>query len=329
MKVFLDTNILVSDFSFSNPQIQTLLNELEVTGHSLFISRLVYEELVNKYEEIYEKQKRQSGKLHFQKIGIFPSSFDLPESTEAKEIFDQHVQTVLLTKAELVDYPNVGHKELVERALRREKPFRESDTGGYRDTLLWYSIVETLSAEENSDPVALVTKNIKDFADNEDENKLDIALIKHLEQLGLETKVELFTSLSKFVDQEIKPRLQVIDGIKTQLTEGSHHAINLEDFLQEDLVTYLGYKEWNPGDLGLNPNWDLSHVVGIPTVMFVDAIDVRKLRDNDVLISFEAEVEAEIETFIEKYEYYEMDQRREPHVYIADPDYNKYYVLAV
>ena len=60
------------------------------------------------------------------------------------------------------NYPTNTHEEVVKRATSRRKPFDEKGSG-YRDTLIWFNILEL--AGELDGRIYLVARD-KDFRDN-------------------------------------------------------------------------------------------------------------------------------------------------------------------
>lgn len=63
----------------------------------------------------------------------------------------------------VLHHPRVTHQELVERLLRRRRPFTEGEKG-YRDALVWYSALERADYGR----VILATSNTGDFAKSVD-----------------------------------------------------------------------------------------------------------------------------------------------------------------
>lgn len=86
--------------------------------------------------------------------------------SELKEGYEQWLRDRLLrVGASILPFPAMPHAEIVERAMREEKPFRmRGDKGpdGYRDMLIWASVVEFA---ESDDTMILVTGNYRDFCD--------------------------------------------------------------------------------------------------------------------------------------------------------------------
>lgn len=92
--------------------------------------------------------------------------------------------------------PSVSHSELVDRILAHRRPFT-SDEKGYRDALIWYSVLERADDE----PVVLLTANTKDFASKPD-NALAPELQDDLTARGLpKDRVTLLTSTGDLLNR--------------------------------------------------------------------------------------------------------------------------------
>ena len=55
MRIVLDTNIFVADFTLASPSFETLITGAPRAGHSLLLSDLVFDELLNRYGKEYQK----------------------------------------------------------------------------------------------------------------------------------------------------------------------------------------------------------------------------------------------------------------------------------
>ena len=69
------------------------------------------------------------------------------------------------------DYPKVKHEDIVQRALKRKKPFKADGSTGYRDYLVWLACLETTRRYANEE-IHFITSNACDFADPNDKEKL-------------------------------------------------------------------------------------------------------------------------------------------------------------
>lgn len=66
----------------------------------------------------------------------------------------------------IIPYPNTGHKIMVARELGKKKPFKDS-TKGYRDALIWDSVMEHTQKYSSNCGIIFLTANSKDFADKD------------------------------------------------------------------------------------------------------------------------------------------------------------------
>jgi hypothetical protein len=66
---------------------------------------------------------------------------------------------------ELLPYPDVSHRQVVARALARRRPFDEDGHDGYRDALIWETVLALARTLPHS-RITLVSRNRKDFADD-------------------------------------------------------------------------------------------------------------------------------------------------------------------
>lgn len=67
--------------------------------------------------------------------------------------------------AQIPDYADISHADIVTRDLKRRRPFQQNGKG-YRDTLLWETIVRHYIAANAL--TLFVTQNVRDFCDTDD-----------------------------------------------------------------------------------------------------------------------------------------------------------------
>jgi hypothetical protein len=99
---------------------------------------------------------------------------------------------------QVVDPPDAPHMDLVERAAQRRKPC-DANGDGYRDTLIWLTVLEL--AKESDDGIALVTHNVKDFADLDakPDDRLHPQLVAELDSIDAAEQVTLYRRLDDLV----------------------------------------------------------------------------------------------------------------------------------
>ncbi len=306
---------------------RVLLSGLSHAGYSLCVPRVVLDEVVNKYTEEASKAISQIRKLGFSMPRFSGSSRPISSVEEAKEKY----KISLLEKlsdvgARLLDYPPTPHEHLVQRALDRRKPFRGTDTGGYRDALIWETILQ-LAGSEPHGTIAFVSTNSGDFADEHNKERFHPHLVDDLRALGEKrSEVVLFKDLDGFVDTHIKPTLEFLENVRAQLEAGNYPNLNLQTLIQEQLVDLVGWKEFDSRDIGFPTEFESPTITYIDEVHSITNIDVRKLSTNELLITFSADAECEFDVFIFKADFYTLPDDMLPFVW--DDDWNKHYMAA-
>ena len=112
-------------------------------------------------------------------------------------------------------YADVALQPLVARALARRKPFDAEGRKGFRDAVLWETILAMLA--KSSDEVILVTQNKNDFGDH---GKLAGDLRNDLRDRGLpEDCVKVCEGLARFAEEYVKPTLEELDEVRRKIEE--------------------------------------------------------------------------------------------------------------
>jgi hypothetical protein len=319
MKIVIDTNIFFRDFMLDGTEFRTLFSELPRLGYSLSIPKLVFDETVNKFydeiKKIYDNARKIGiSALQFSK---FEKSKVFPEN--AKEIYQTYFTNTLKSlNPELVDYPEISHQEIVERALLKRKPFRNSDTGGYRDALIWETVLELAKKDE----VSFISNNLKDFSDDSNQN-LHQDLLDDIKNHSLKN-VSWFASLQSFNETQIIPGLKNLDIIQDQLSNDCYERLSLPSFLEEQLIEHLGGEELDPSELYLPGEFESPRLSLVENVNGISDVNVKQLSSGELLISFSAEISCEFDVFIYKSDYYSLPDNIG--VFIWDNDWNEWYV---
>jgi hypothetical protein len=133
---------------------------------NLCVPELVLDETVNLWREAAESQEerwRASG-LRLVDMGLL-SQDDIdkeldPLDTAAKKR-DELERELAEVGASIPPLPDVDHRKVVERALSRTQPFDREGRHGYRDVLLWETVLELL---DDGNEVLLVSADVKAFS---------------------------------------------------------------------------------------------------------------------------------------------------------------------
>lgn len=204
MHIVPDANIIITEGFGNSLQFQTLLSTLEVSGHNIYVPKLVIEEVVAEFERVFEEGVRGLRILSRRLRIDLPASVEtLDKGTESTQ-FRSRLETQFdVPNCAILDYPSISHEELVIRAATRTKPFDERGSG-YRDALIWETVLN-LATEVNSE-VAFISDD-NDFRNRSGE--LHSELVRQLDRRGLpRDRVILVRSLKNFMDTYMRPTPQ-------------------------------------------------------------------------------------------------------------------------
>lgn len=323
MRVILDTCIFLSDLHLSGSAFRVFLEGLGRTDNRLYVPRIVYDEPINKYSE---RLRRLSGKIKGAMSGLerytgrgFESPFTEDELDDCVRDYGDSVDAKLAAAdANFLDYPDVPHEQIVARALRRKKPFGES-RGGYRDTLLWESVL-SLATNGGAEPVAFISCNLSDFA--VEEGQLHPDLCEDVDARGDQCcEIRFFDSLEGFNEEHIKPSLQELEDIRAQLQANEYPSLRLNTFIEEELVSHISSTELDPVHLGLPPNYETPSLSSVHEVQGVDVLDVRQLSPDVLLIDLLASITGELDLLLLKTQYYLIEEVETCDIW--DPDWSE------
>ncbi|MFI6542956.1 PIN domain-containing protein [Streptomyces prunicolor] len=183
--VVVDTSAFYSDLSLKNAAWESTLLRSSRNQLSLWIPEIVLREAVRHYARSLEEsiQSMRTGLAPLRAlrldVGLFPSHKELDKIVrERADGFEERLRSKLIeAKARFLPLPSTSHEKLLTRALLERKPFRnkgqdpnKKGPDGYRDALIWESVIEATVGLVDEDMLIIVTNNHKDFCDRDDEN---------------------------------------------------------------------------------------------------------------------------------------------------------------
>lgn len=339
MKIVLDTNIIHQDYKLSGQRILKLYEASKRLGYELVIPEVVVDEVVNQYRRdleaahgIFVKGLSQLRKLAEQK-----NKFNF----EASDFIDEQCgtfQTAYLQRIkelgiEILPYPQVAHKVMVAKDLKRIRPFKE-DSKGYRDALIWETVKENLIPSKklfNECQIILLSENTKDFGDG---SKLHADLEKELEDIGFTWEVvELVSNVDAFFKERIDTEFEELSAIQQKLQkEFKYNRVDLKEIIEEAL--YNEYVVNGAFDNGYDPDGDdvslFPSAFENPDIQDISVNEitvsaVKKLTDQTVLVQCNVTSTASGDAYVYKADYYLFDEDNLPTV--LDSDWNKHYML--
>ena len=324
MVIIPDSSVLVSNFQFSSKDFTTFFGFFREAGHSIAIPDVVLQETLNKYSEEMDKDFR-SLKQTIKNIQIRSAdrkSIHIAEDLEqgyAKR-YQSYIDNICKSHSiEILPLPTIGHDILVKRALSRTKPFSPDGRKGYRDALIWYSLLELL--EKGNVPIAFLCNNTRDFSD-ESKKELHPSLAQELKRKGYAAdSILLFPNLSLFIESQIISNLPTADQTLALFQRNSKGGDTFEVALEAELPKILENIGVDHGELGKPDSFESITVAATEEVAGFELYSTSKLDDGQHLLNFHATVGCTFDTFLFKSGFYLDDD-----INIWDSDWNKHYM---
>lgn len=227
MKVVIDSNVIIADFHFQGKSLRDCLNDMKLCGYSLYVPEVVRCEVAAHYkrklEDFHKKICKEIKQWfpNYLRMASLPSEQDVAKLASAYcTELSKHLKNF---GVEIGEYPEISHKEMVERDVMRQRHLR------YRDALIWESVVNV--AETEGEPVAFITED-GDFGCWDKETKkqcLHKELVKELEHRGVASnRVLLFRNMKTFCKQRLY----------SELESGQYSGFNVDDWLRTNLQNH-------------------------------------------------------------------------------------------
>lgn len=308
--IVLDTTELVSDPTLRGGALRLLLEASRRNKCRLYVPEVVMAEaiahqerelakLITKLESLRKDYRRQTGR-------------DLPLDDAMVDVQTQSNSYSYWFRAqfergnaEFVPYATVSHEELVEAAVGRRAPFSESGAG-YRDALVWEAVKEVVA--DTPYTVALVTKNIRDFAADSDSLRFAEELLEQVDHEQVE-RLELVSDLKGLVSARLQPDLDAHAEVSRRFEREEdfreRFLSSLESCIQEsDDYEYIqaGY----PVTL-----IDINAQVGLKRAG-VEIIDATVLNEDVVILTVDVRLDVVFSATVRPEDYYEAGESERP-----------------
>lgn len=235
MIIILDTNIYFDNWFLTSPQFALLASYCKNTSATLLVPQVVVDEIEAKFDqkwtafiEILEGLPRQFEEFRVVQSQL-PSMPSKPVYEFASVVRRHFRNSIVLT------YENLPHGPLVKKAIHSRRPFREKEKG-YRDSLMWESVLTYLSSTNSVMPVAFINANTKDFWEQGTESsRLHPDLREDLISRKIENSFLLYSTLRQFTDTHIEK--SVLNFDEDQFKE--RYQDEIEDIAQDAAMVHL------------------------------------------------------------------------------------------
>jgi len=324
MHYVLDANVIVGGAFGASVHLRTLLSASRDIGYTVYVPRIVLEEVFAKYSRALASKVEEANKVLAALSRLLDRDYKhladgLDVGGETKGFQERLLGQLVEARSVILEYPDTPHADLVKRATLRKRPF-DNKGHGYRDALIWQTVIELATQVEGT--VILVSQD-NHFADGQ--GNLHSDLIEDLIGLGLpQDKVTLAPQLATLFDEHVRTKLRTISW-DCPLRILAQQGMNLEEFIGLRIQEAYFGQEWNPSKLGLPYEYESPMLDEIEEVSNLVVVDSRELSPNQILVKIGAETFGDFGVFVYKPDWYISD---DPRLNLDDFDWSDHYVRA-
>lgn len=173
LKIILETSVLYEDYDLSRASLIELLSIARLISAQVMIPQVVFDEHVQHFYRDRHSLSNQLKKV-CRKLSQLPlTEIPDPDIPQIDRPYEDYLAELAESKRILIIcYPQISHAETLERCLTKRRPFGEEVDTGYKDTLIWFTVLESLNTPE--DVIVFVT------SDNDYQGKPRGELHQHL-----------------------------------------------------------------------------------------------------------------------------------------------------
>lgn len=207
----LDSNQYIQDFSADGVAFRKLKRYLRNTDSTLLMPEVVWEEVASKYvSRRQEAEADLAGKIQ-ELRRLAAASRDIVEDLNVAygghSILDTRSrfcatlkERLALDRRHFIGVDNHMLERAWQRCLAKQPPLKKSGDSGFKDAVLWESILALSTKHESyrQGPVVFISANTTDFAEtvSSDGSQLRAELVAEATAAGL--SVEFYPSISRF-----------------------------------------------------------------------------------------------------------------------------------
>jgi hypothetical protein len=234
IRIIPDANVLFADPFLLSVAAKTILAAADFMEIKLVISEVTLDEVGNLVEEQLNSLIKDLNKTiqKARNINFETGVNEYGLVYESKKAFNEWKKRweAFKTTSQSLPYPNIGTKELANRSIKEFRPFLEGDKG-FRDCLLWISILMALSTDKCN---YILVSHDHGFYDGESD-RLHPDLEKELVSHSWSGRVLARRSFAAVVDEFIKPYLKADQAVEVAIKSG-----RIFDFTDKDDEDHVG-----------------------------------------------------------------------------------------
>lgn len=297
---FLDTTLTYQDPFFKKNYNHQLIRFSETHNFKIYMSSVVYEETRNKYElntsERITKLETALKELENYDPDVLNTvSINCTLNDFMKKFDDFYGDLISRGVLEVLDYDNSLLPNLVERSIKRIKPFGRNKQE-FRDALTWLTYAKI--AEENElTNCFFITANVDDFCNEKTKNTIHPDLLEDTQRINHYVSAKDLIENEPVLKQYIRYSDMVAWLSKTVIDE--EYILDevvpiFENQIKESFTDYI--LRWGPENI--------TEYVYFPSSIEVGAVDVVSASEvqatiigSQIVVSGDIDVDAEIHLY--------------------------------
>ncbi len=250
-------------------------------ANRIYVSRVTIDEVCNKREEHrtkkvieYSHVRTAIKRMSFLDPNLGPDEVNLEDRDEFEKRLVSHLEENDVT---IVDYPSIGHGDVIKYASTGRRPFKNKDTG-YKDYLIWTNIKELLIKDHASE-LYLLTRD----GDFHSDKTLHGDLVEDLKASEIDaTRVRVLNSIKDFNLKFLIPTFES-KPVETLVTE--ERIKFLKEAISEDLQQYVVGNCLSESNIKTSHQYEDVHIVDIESIDSINLGDARLVEDTKIQIT--------------------------------------------
>ncbi len=302
LTVVFDTTVIRSDWLLEGPAGSFVVAEAAAGRLRLVVPELVLREAVNLYRREFKAAAkalqtavRDFGRLAADDVGAqLRGVLADRDGEEATAEYEKRLRDVF-EKADgiVAPLPRASHDELITRALAGRRPFDQHGRRGYRDALIWHTVLEVASRHGH---VVFISDNASDFAASRSEpnalagNLLDeVAAMRDADHP--DAKVDLRARPTVFVEMDCAPEELAAIAFRQRLKK--ERSFRLRGAEQPDAAWPTSWPDWEvEGDIGVE--WEDSDLDLVGDVRDFDVDFVTAADDEGLFVQLSGHADVQV-----------------------------------
>lgn len=303
--VFLDTNIIMSDYKMNGQEFTNLFNASEEYRENevfkLFITEMNLHEILKNYEAELNKAYKYIKSYQEVTKKLFNDTDLSIDKREWKESHLNNFSDLLLDYFDVYEpSSNDVYNRAVNRLYSKQRPFRDNKEE-FKDAIIWETIYD-YAIDYPDEKIYFISKNKKEFASQDENDKYQL----HPDFDDLNGRIKYFETLTDFLTEidylkiyhfEFREQEEILSVILDYLEEFRENDASIESAMFDFFTNGTFESDYFEG-------WGADYYINNITDLEIDE-DENVLEQEDIFIipiRFVAEIGYVVETKNPMYE---------------------------